>query len=93
MRIHRLQPIPDTRAEFRRNELPVSQGDIKHLAETYGEHIAESSRFYVQVIRLQGGINPKAIECVFPEGRDGTMDEDQLFRILVNVAMWNEIGT
>lgn len=86
------RPIPDTRHEFKGNEVPICQRDIRAIAQVYGEEAAETSRFAVQLIRLNGGVNPNTIDVVFPEGVDGPLDEDAWFKVVGSLAVWYELN-
>jgi len=84
-----LQPIPKTKEAYRSNELPICQEDIRCLAEV-SEELAEAARFAAQVIRMQGGVNPNTIQDVYPNGRDGGIDVQELGRIVTNLSAWLE---
>lgn len=84
-----LQPIPRTKNDYRSNELPICQDDIKHLAAV-SEELAEAARFATQVIRMQGGVNPNTIGDVYPDGLDGEIDIQELGRVVTNLAAWLE---
>ena len=84
----RYNPLPETRGEIPSNHLPICQVDIRHLAQVYGEDIAENIRITAQEVRRRGGINPLAARLVAPEGKEGPLDEEQLFRVAGNLAVW-----
>lgn len=84
----RYYPLPENRGEIAANLLPICQTDIRHLAQVYGEDVAENIRIVAQEVRRRGGINPQAVELIVPEGKDGPLDERQLFRTAGNLATW-----
>lgn len=86
----RYDPLPETREGIPRNHFPVSQRDIRHLAQVYGETIAENIRLTAQEAKRMGGINPNARDLILPDGLDGPLDENELFRIAGNLAIWWE---
>ncbi len=84
----RYNPLPDNREEIPKNHLPICQTDVRRFAQEYGEDIAENIRITAQEVRRRGGINPSAVELIIPEGKEGPIDEKQLFRIAGNLAVW-----
>lgn len=71
-----------------KNQLPIGRVEINHLAQIYGEEIAENVRLVAQEARRQGGINPTGVELILPEGPNGNLCEHELFRIVGNLATW-----
>lgn len=84
--------LPEERDEYKRNELAVTQDDVRRIAEDLGPVIAANAEIVAQQIREQGGINPSADDLLFPSslGRAGDMDNDQLIRIMTNHIVWRD---
>lgn len=88
--LHKFEKIPESRDELARNELPICQHDIRTIAQVHGDDVAETVRFATQRVKHQGGVNPHAVETIIPEGKDGPLDEEQLFRCVGNLLVWWE---
>lgn len=87
------KPLPDERQGFRKNELPICRTDIAEIADTLGEQVAENARFVTQCIRREGGVNPMAVDFVFPEGREGPIDHQALLTVIANYAIWSKLSS
>lgn len=88
--LKRLEKIPETRHDLEGNDLPISQFDIRSIAQVWGEEAAEITRYAAQRVRLEGGINLTAVRSIIPEGRDGALNEHELFRSIGNLMVWWE---
>jgi len=86
----RYDPLPDTRQEFQKNQLPITRDDIRYLAENHGEEIAENARLCAQEIRRRGGINPRSIELPYPNGTEGDICIEGLKTLINNLQTWWE---
>ena len=86
----RYNPLPDSRQDFHKNQLPITHKDISLLAEKHGEELAENARICAQEIILRGGVNPRSIEIAFPDGVDGNICVDGLRTIIKNMSEWWE---
>lgn len=90
MSIFRFNALPSDRSEFKRNEIPLAQSDIRHIAQVCGPVVAANAEVVVQLIREQGGVNPNAVKFVFPSllGIEGPVDEAALELIIANYSTW-----
>ena len=91
MQYFRFKALPQDRTDFSKNEIPLCQSDIRHIAQVHGAEAAANTEITVQTIRRQGGVNPNAVSTVFPEGVDKAFDEAALMQIIGNMAVWTEL--
>lgn len=83
-------PLPTNRLEAGPRELPITPTDIRQLAHAHGEVVAENVRIMVQEQKIQGGVDPNAVQAAFPEGPQGRLDENELLRMITSFAIWSE---
>jgi hypothetical protein len=85
--------LPVDRAEYRPNEIPLAQQDIRHIAQVLGPEIAANAEVMVQLVREQGGVNPNTVRSIFssPEGIRGSINEEALLRVMANYMVWHSV--
>lgn len=90
MPLLRFEALPTSREGFKSNEIPLSQTDIRHIAQVCGAQVAANAEVMVQMIREQGGVNPNTVKVVFPsdDGIKGPVDEDALIDVITNYSAW-----
>lgn len=90
VQLYRFEALPTDRKGFKSNEIPLSQTDIRHIAQVCGARVAANAEVMVQLIREQGGVNPNTVRFIFssPQGIDGPIDEDALAKVTANYSAW-----
>lgn len=79
--------------ETSNNQFPFRRHHFNHLAQVHGQDIADQILYMHQHQLRNGGINPAAIETVFPNGPAGEIDEEMLIKgVLPNFYAWHQQG-
>jgi len=71
------------------NQLPIKKRHINSIAQVHGLDTALEVAMMQKIYNSEGGVNPNAVEAVFPDGSSGDIDEAQLFKCLGNFRAWS----
>jgi hypothetical protein len=77
--------------KVRSNQFPFESRHYNELGQLFGPEFSWKVAVMAANYRTHGGCNPTAVDLVFPNGKEGSVDEAALHDVLINFEAWHEL--